>query len=192
MFRSFQVHPLHGCMEQFIESDFRRKGILQNNLKWGDFREHFGEVSIGWEFSVLCCWCWVWLFIKKWGGPTRGFIENRTAFLVGWLGFHQLQKLPNTVSSESYDRKKKEQPRGRKHKNCNINIIKQQQKNISPTTTTQPELDITGPELTHKKLSLQLSRSLTCYPATRVPGKLAMKVVASFLLHGLVGVMSQA
>ena len=87
MFRSFQVHPLHGCMEQFIESDFRRKGILQNNLKWGDFREHFGEVSIGWEFSVLCCWCWVWLFRKKWGGTNKRIYweSNRIFGGVTWF-----------------------------------------------------------------------------------------------------------
>ena len=87
MFRSFQVHPLHGCMEQFIESDFRRKGILQNNLKWGDFREHFGEVSIGWEFSVLSCWCWVWLFRKKWGGTNKRIYweSNRIFGGVTWF-----------------------------------------------------------------------------------------------------------
>ena len=39
------------------------------------------------EFSVLCCWCWVWLFRKKWGGTNKRIYweSNRIFGGVTWF-----------------------------------------------------------------------------------------------------------
>jgi len=70
------------------------------------------------------------------GAKKRGFFENRSDFWWGDLIFINFRNFRIRFHPKVIIRKKKEQTRGRKHKNCNINIIKKTTKK----TTAQQQL----------------------------------------------------